>query len=147
MSRENFLAIFAAGILLIVPVATVAQPTMIEIPLGYGGDMIDDEDWPSIEKALVGIQPNLPLYFQEGGREFSKDWLRAVWFDFDDDGIQDLFVVVSNISNCGTGGCYMSILKRDQDGFILLSDGGATYTADGLVARLRRNEQGAWVNF
>ena len=72
-----------------------------------------------------------------------------MWFDLDDDGIDELLVTVGDLSNCGTDGCSMSFLKRDGDAFANLKGGIAYYLPNGsdLIVRLMRNDDGAWVNY
>lgn len=106
---------------------------------------ISDTDWLEVRNLLSTDIPELPRYFREAAQGFSRGLAAAKWFDFDEDGIDELFVAIENIVTCGTAGCNFFVLMRDAGAFALLADGFAWIGPEGMAVSLQRGDDGAWV--
>lgn len=110
-----------------------------------GPQVITEDDWPIIRAVLVERDPFLPRYIRELGYEFTVDWVSALWFDFDNDGTNEISIVVEHAAYCGTAGCSLFILKRSSTGFELTQTSFADLIVGGFEFYIRREVDGKWV--
>ena len=109
----------------------------------------NDEIWPAILEAYYG---------DEGVRVIAKvhettvsriermireklTWI--AWFDLDEDGKDELFVVISQSYTCGTIGCSGTVLEHDANGWRRLSSLGPVpmNSERPLIVELRDSER------
>jgi hypothetical protein len=135
-------SLFALAILALMQANSALTQEKIRLVLQPGEEVISAEDWPEIQKSLIDHQPYLPTYFLERDWEFTTTYIDAVWFDVNNDGVDELFLAIGILSNCGTAGCSLFVLERSGEVFAWLDEGG-TDLGGGFY--LEREAGGTWV--